>query len=90
MHERSASNSVPSGAASAQHRFGVFELDLESELLTRSGRPVPLQPQPWKLLVLLVQNSGALVSREQIQEHLWGDRIVDAEKGLNFAVRQIR
>lgn len=95
MHERPSSTPPDpepssSGAIPTRLRFGVFELDLELEQLTRSGRPVQLQPQPWKLLVLLVENPGALLSREEIQQHLWGDRIVDAEKGLNFAVRQIR
>jgi DNA-binding winged helix-turn-helix (wHTH) protein len=72
-------------------RFGVFELDLEAERLSKNGRAVRLQPQPFKLLCLLAAQSGKLVTREEIQGTLWkGDTFVDFEQGVNFAIKQVR
>ena len=72
-------------------RFGMFELDLEAQQLSREGRIVRLQPQPFKLLCLLAENPGKVVSREDIRSALWsGDTFVDFDQGVNFAIRQIR
>ncbi|HEY7448449.1 MAG TPA: winged helix-turn-helix domain-containing protein [Vicinamibacterales bacterium] len=72
-------------------RFGVFELDLEAEQLSKNGRAIRLQPQPFKLLCLLAAQSGKLVTREEIQGTLWkGDTFVDFEQGVNFAIKQVR
>jgi DNA-binding winged helix-turn-helix (wHTH) protein len=72
-------------------RFGPFELDLEAQRLLRAGRTVRLQPQPFKLLSLLVQRPGKVVTREEIRSSLWsGDTFVDFDQGVNFAIRQIR
>lgn len=72
-------------------RFGPFELDTNAELLLRNGRTIRLQPQPFKLLRLLAETSGRLVTREEIQAALWkGDTFVDFEQGVNFAVKQVR
>jgi DNA-binding winged helix-turn-helix (wHTH) protein len=72
-------------------RFGVFELDLEAQQLSRAGRIVRLQPQPFKLLCLLAAQAGKVVSRDEIRSALWsGDTFVDFDQGVNFAVRQVR
>jgi DNA-binding winged helix-turn-helix (wHTH) protein len=72
-------------------RFGVFELDPEAGQLYRNGRLVRMQPKPFKLLCLLAERSGALVTREQIQKELWSsDTFVDFEQGVNFAIKQVR
>jgi DNA-binding winged helix-turn-helix (wHTH) protein len=72
-------------------KFGPFELDLKAEQLLRNGRVVRLQPQPFKLLCLLVGQPGRVVSREEIQSALWSsDTFVDFEQGVNFAIKQVR
>jgi DNA-binding winged helix-turn-helix (wHTH) protein/Tfp pilus assembly protein PilF len=71
--------------------FGPFHLDLENRELYRAGIAVKLQPQPAKLLVLLVQRAGELVTREEIRQRVWGsDTFVDFDQSVNFCVRQIR
>ena len=71
--------------------FGAFELDLEAGRLLKSGRLVRLQPQPFRLLCLLLEQPGRLVTREEIQSALWkDDTFVDFEQGVNFAVKQVR
>lgn len=72
-------------------RFGEFELELRSGELRKDGTPVKLQPQPLKVLALLVANAGRLVTREEIQRAVWeSETFVDFEHGLNFCIKQIR
>ena len=72
-------------------RFAEFELDLRSGELRTNGTSVRLQPQPAKILALLVRRRGETVTRNEIVEEVWGsDTFVDYEGGLNFAIRQIR
>ena len=78
-------------AGSGVRRFGSFELDLEAERLLKSGRTIRIQPQPFRLLCLLTNRPGLLVTREEIQAALWaGDTFVDFDQGVNFAVKQVR
>src|ERR1700757_4256620 len=72
-------------------RFGVFELNVTTEELRKSGTLIRLAPQPLKLLALLARRSGQVVSREEIQKTLWGgETYVDFEQGMNHCVKQIR
>ncbi|HUD64169.1 MAG TPA: helix-turn-helix domain-containing protein [Candidatus Sulfotelmatobacter sp.] len=71
--------------------FGRFVLDFGRYQLYRSGRPVRLEGLPLQLLMLLIENRSQLVTRERIAEELWGkDVFVDAEQGINTAIRKIR
>ena len=71
--------------------FARFELDLGSGELRTNGISVRLQPQPAKILALLVRRRGETVTRDEIIQEVWGsDTFVDYEQGLNFAIRQIR
>jgi len=91
MHR--ASNSL-NDAAEGQLlalRFGPFELDVRSGELRRNGTTVRLQPQPFKVLVLLICRPGEVITREEIQAEVWpAGTFVDFEQSLNFCVRQIR
>ena len=59
--------------------------------LRKDGVAVRLQPQPFKVLSLLVQRAGELVPREELKRALWGEETyVDFERGLNFCVNQVR
>lgn len=73
-------------------RFGVFELSPASGQLRKHGNVVRLSPQPFQVLVLLVENCGAVVTREEIHFQLWGknNTSVEFDLGLNRCVRQIR
>jgi TolB-like protein/DNA-binding winged helix-turn-helix (wHTH) protein/Tfp pilus assembly protein PilF len=72
-------------------RAGVFELDLTAGELRKSGVLIHLPPQPFKILALLASRAGQLVTREEIQQQVWGDEtFVDFEHGLNFAIKRIR
>lgn len=73
------------------YRFGEFEFDMDAADLRRAGRQVRLQPQPMKLLALVIRNSAALVTRDEIRAELWPDgTYVDFDQAVNFAVKQVR
>jgi two-component system, OmpR family, response regulator len=61
-------------ATMAQTRLvvGDLELDLLSRTVTRDGKAIDVQPQEFKLLEFLMQNSGKIVTRSMILEHVWG------------------
>jgi TolB-like protein/DNA-binding winged helix-turn-helix (wHTH) protein len=71
-------------------RFGVFEADLGARELTKLGRLLPLQEQPFQLLAMLLEKPGALVTREELRARLWPQTIVDFDHGLNKAISKIR
>lgn len=72
-------------------RFGPFELDLGKEQLRRNGAVVRLQPQPFRLLALLVSRAGHVATRDEIRHALWDPKTyVDFDQGVNFTMRQVR
>ena len=82
---------VPSSTAAFAYRFGAFELNPRTGELRREGTLVKLQPQPFRVLALLVERAGDLVTRDELKKALWGDdTYVDFERGLNFCINQVR
>src|SRR5246127_1803150 len=72
-------------------RFDSFELDVTSGELRKGGNRLRLQPQPFRVLLLLIERTGQVVTREEIQRCLWKDStFVDFEHGINFSINQIR
>ena len=71
-------------------RFAVFEADLALGELTRLGRRVALQEQPFRVLAMLLQKPGELVTRETLRRELWPQAIVDFDHGVNKAISKIR
>ena len=71
-------------------RFGVFEADLRSGEVTKHGKRLSLQEQPFRLLALLLERPGELLTREELHEKLWPQTTVDFDHGLNKAVSKIR
>jgi DNA-binding winged helix-turn-helix (wHTH) protein len=72
-------------------RFARFELDLDARELLRDGRPVRIQPQPLRVLEILVVQAGTLVTREELRRRVWDEAtFVEFDQGLNYCIRQIR
>lgn len=77
--------------SSERVHLGQFVLDLGRHELTRAGKPVRVERIPMDLLILLLRESGRLVSREEIIERLWGkDVFFDTDNSINTAIRKIR
>jgi DNA-binding winged helix-turn-helix (wHTH) protein/tetratricopeptide (TPR) repeat protein len=72
-------------------RFGPFSLDPVREELRRGDVRLHLPRQPFRILHLLASRPGEVVTREEIQQAIWGTETwVDFEQGINSAIRQIR
>lgn len=76
---------------SAAFQFGAFQLDVLNGELRKHGIKIKLQEQPLQILVLLLEHSGEVVTREQIQHKLWPpDTYVDYDNAINSAMRKLR
>ena len=72
-------------------KFGVFQLDLKAGELRKAGARVKLQDQPFRVLALLVERAGQLVTREDLRQRVWpGNVYVDFDQGLNNAIKKVR
>jgi Tol biopolymer transport system component/DNA-binding winged helix-turn-helix (wHTH) protein len=72
-------------------RCGLFELDVRTGELRKRGVKIKLQNQPSKILAMLMEKPGQLVSREEIQKRVWGaDVTVDFEHSVGRAINKIR
>src|ERR1700722_17213803 len=72
-------------------RFGIFQLDLTARELRKAGVKVKLQEQPFRVLALLVDRAGQVVTREELQQKVWPtDVFVGFDQGLNNAIKKVR
>jgi len=72
-------------------RFGVFEADFRSGELRKSGVKVKLHAQPLAVLKILLERAGEIVTREELQQKLWGNNtFVYFEHGLNKTINKLR
>jgi TolB-like protein/DNA-binding winged helix-turn-helix (wHTH) protein/Tfp pilus assembly protein PilF len=72
-------------------RFGVFEVDFHAGEIRKSGLKIKLHAQPLEVLKLLLERPGEVVTREELQQKLWGDNtFVDFDHGLNKTINKLR
>ena len=72
-------------------RFESFEVNLRSGELLRAGERVRLPEQSFRILAMLLERPGDVVTRQEIQENLWpNDTIVEFENSINAAVKRLR
>ncbi len=73
------------------YRFGLFEADLDLGTLTRQGVPVKLQEQPFRILALLLESSGEILTREELRKKIWPDgTYVEFDGSMNTALMKLR
>src|ERR1700722_20001116 len=78
-------------SSSRRVHAGLFEIDLRSGEVHKSGRKVALQEQPFRVLAMLLEHPGEVVSREELQSRLWpADTYVGFDEGINTAIRKLR
>src|ERR1700723_469927 len=81
----------PPASSSRKVRTGLFEVDLASGELRKNGRRLPLQEQPFRVLAMLLERPGEVVTRQELQARLWPvDTYVGFDEGLNTAIRKLR
>ncbi len=77
-------------------RFGTFELDLSTGELRSTQAPDPnnkvlLREQVFRVLRMLVEREGKLVTREEIKSRLWAnDTVVDFDQSINATIKALR
>jgi len=71
-------------------RFATFALDLQEGEVRKAGLKLKLSGQPFQVLAILLEHSGAIVTREEFQKRLWRDTFVDVDHNLNTAINKIR
>jgi DNA-binding winged helix-turn-helix (wHTH) protein len=72
-------------------RFGEFTFDPSTGELRRNGSVARLEPQPARVLAVLVNRAGSLVTRAELREAVWLEGThVEFDQGLNYCIRQIR
>jgi DNA-binding winged helix-turn-helix (wHTH) protein/Tol biopolymer transport system component len=71
--------------------FGLFQADFQTGELWRSGQKIRLQTQPFRVLQMLLEHAGEVVSREELQAWIWEPGTnVDYERALAGAINKIR
>ena len=71
------------------YRFGRFEIDARECLLSSGGEIVPLTPKIFVMLLLLVENNGRMLSKDEIMETVWADSFVE-ETNLTSNISRLR
>jgi len=81
----------PASSEKRVFSFGLYQADAAAGELRKNGRKVKLQEQPFRVLLLLLERPGAIVTREEIRRTLWSEDIfVDFDHSLNTVVNKLR
>lgn len=72
-----------------RYQFTDYILDTDAHSLFRDGKAQRIEPQVFDLLLLLLKNSGALVTKDQLVEEIWGGRIV-SESAISARIAAVR
>jgi DNA-binding winged helix-turn-helix (wHTH) protein/tetratricopeptide (TPR) repeat protein len=74
-----------------RYRFGPFELDPQEGRLAKNGTRVKVQDLPLRLLAMLVERPGEIVTRDEVRQRLWPDNtFVEFDNSLGVAIRKVR
>lgn len=72
------------------YRVGDLEVRMDTREVTRGGRPVRLSGKEFALLRYMVQNEGIVLSREQLEEHLWNFDYAGGSNVIDVYIRYLR
>ncbi|HLA12212.1 MAG TPA: tetratricopeptide repeat protein [Pyrinomonadaceae bacterium] len=78
-----------SSRATQVYEFGAFRLDVGGSQLLRGTNPVALAPKIYETLLILVENAGSTVSKEELMHRLWPNTFVE-ESSLSQNIHQLR
>ncbi len=72
-------------------RFGTYEVSLQSGEVRKAGLRIKVQQQPMKLLEVLLEHPGEVVTREELRSRVWpNDNFGDFDQALNIAIGKLR
>jgi DNA-binding response OmpR family regulator len=79
-----------SGPDDTMLELGTLRIALGGREVSVDGDPVALTPKEFDLLVLLVENRGIVMTREQLLEHVWGYTFLGDSRTIDVHIRQLR
>ena len=72
-------------------RFGTYEVSLQSGEMRKRGVRIKVQQQPMKLLEILLERPGEVVTREELRSRIWVDESFgDFDQAVNIAIAKLR
>jgi DNA-binding winged helix-turn-helix (wHTH) protein len=71
------------------YKFNAIELDTENFQIKTNGEETPVEPQVFNLIVLLIHNKDRIVSRDEILDSVWKDRVV-SDTSINNHIKSAR
>ena len=72
-------------------RFGMYEISLDSGELRKAGMRIKVQQQPIKVLEMLLEHPGEVVTREELRTRVWpNDSFGDFDQAVNIAIGKLR
>jgi len=71
-------------------RFGAVEVDLSRRVVLRQGAPVRLTPIEYRLLAVLIANSGKVMTHRHLLREVWGPAFVESSHYLRIYVSRLR
>lgn len=77
------------GQAKTSYEFGPFRVDTRERQLIRNGEVVPLRPKVFDILLMLVQNSGHILTKEDVMKHVWSNTTVE-EGNISRTISTLR
>jgi len=77
------------GEPQTSYEFGPFRVDPRERQLIRNGEVVPLRPKVFDILLLLVQNSGHVLTKDDVMRHIWSNTAVE-EGNISRTISTLR
>ena len=77
------------GHVKTSYEFGPFRVDTRERQLIRNGEVVPLRPKVFDILLMLVQNSGHILTKDDVMNHLWANTAVE-EGNISRTISTLR
>jgi TolB-like protein/DNA-binding winged helix-turn-helix (wHTH) protein/Flp pilus assembly protein TadD len=72
-------------------RFGTYEVSLHSGEVRKAGLKIKVQQQPMKLLEILLERPGEVITREELRSRVWSDESFgDFDQAVNIAIAKLR
>ncbi|HTC48261.1 MAG TPA: tetratricopeptide repeat protein [Candidatus Aquilonibacter sp.] len=72
-------------------RFGTYEVSFQSGEVRKAGLRIRVQQQPLKLLEILLEHPGQVITREELRSRVWPDESFgDFDQALNIAIGKVR
>src|SRR5436190_6395278 len=89
MFLKDSQTGAMSSLASSLYAFGEFRVDVQNRMLRRGEGSIALTPKAFELLLLLIQHSGEVVSKDELMQTIWPDSFVE-ESNLTQTVFMLR